>query len=174
MKSTRAQTDSGRETQEIAPPESAHLMDRLTFETALLYLRMRVAAREYLGQGELSAARRSVVKTLGDHGPQTVPQMARARAVSRQHIQHLVDELRAEGLVRSLPNPAHKRSNLIDLGQEGRRFLASMSRREEVLWGFLEAGIPEEHSHTALEVIHALRMKFESEAWKQVAEAACD
>jgi DNA-binding MarR family transcriptional regulator len=150
-------------------PADADLMDRLTFETALLFFRMRVAAKQYLGQGELSAGRRSLIKSLGAHGPQTVPQMAKLRSVSRQHIQTVVNGLREDGLVRSVENPAHQRSVLIELTPKGRRFLAEMESREVALGRFLAGGIPTEKLQTALEVVRTLRSKFESEEWDRLA-----
>jgi len=57
----------------------------------------------------LSAARRGVLRSLARLGPQTVPQMAGARPVSRQHIQTIVNALAADGLVETIDNPAHKR-----------------------------------------------------------------
>ena len=77
-------------------------LDTFTREVALLFFRMRQAATEYLGQGQHSSGRRSILKSLGELGPQTVPEMARARSVSRQHIQRIVDELKSDGLVRSI------------------------------------------------------------------------
>ncbi|UCC81968.1 MAG: MarR family transcriptional regulator [Gemmatimonadota bacterium] len=147
-------------------------MDRLTFEAALLFFRMRVAAKQFLGQGELSAGRRSLIKSLGAHGPQTVPQMARVRSVSRQHIQTLVNSLREDGLVHSVENPSHLRSVLIELTPKGRRFLAEMESREVVLRRFLARGIPAENLQVALEVVQALRGKFESEEWDRLAKRA--
>jgi hypothetical protein len=41
----------------------------------------------------MTAGKRGVLKGLDRLGPQTVPQMARARPVSRQHIQTLVNRL---------------------------------------------------------------------------------
>jgi DNA-binding MarR family transcriptional regulator len=150
----------------------ADLMDRLTFETALLFFRMRVAAKQFLGQGELSAGRRSLIKSLGAHGPQTVPQMAKVRSVSRQHIQTLVNSLREDGLVRPIENPAHQRSPLIELSAKGRRFLAEMESREIVLQRFLARGIPAENLQIALEVVQTLRSKFESDEWDRLAKRA--
>jgi DNA-binding MarR family transcriptional regulator len=150
----------------------ADVMDRLTFETALLFFRMRVAAKQFLGQGELSAGRRSLIKSLGAHGPHTVPQMAKLRSVSRQHIQTLVNSLRVDGLVRSVMNPSHQRSVLIELTPKGRQFLAEMESREVVLRRFLARGIPVEHLQIALEVVQTLRGKFESEEWDRLAKRA--
>lgn len=52
-------------------------------------------------------------------GPQTVPQLARARPVARQHIQKLADEMAEDGLVEFIDNPAHRRSRLLRMTSEG-------------------------------------------------------
>ena len=52
-------------------------------------------------------------------GPQTVPQLARARPVARQRIQRLADECAAAGLIEFVDNPAHRRSKLVRLTHEG-------------------------------------------------------
>jgi DNA-binding MarR family transcriptional regulator len=61
-----------------------------------------------------------VLHTLAMQGPQTVPQIARARPVSRQHIQTIANGLIAEGLIESVDNPAHRRSRLLSLTPLGR------------------------------------------------------
>lgn len=63
----------------------------------------------------------------------SVPQLARARPVSRQHIQALVNPLVAEGLVELGENPAHKRSKFVDLTDQGRQLAENMLRRESEL-----------------------------------------
>ncbi len=78
----------------------------------------------------ISAAMRAVLERLARGGPQTVPAMARTRNVSRQHIQKLVDTLGAAGLIDLEPNPAHKRSPLIVLSEEGRQLFARIEARE--------------------------------------------
>jgi len=57
------------------------------------------------------------LKTLS--GPQTVPAMERARLVTRQHIQTILNELLERKLVETQDNPAHKSSPLIMLSAEG-------------------------------------------------------
>ena len=52
-------------------------------------------------------------------GPRTVPQIARARGLTRQQIQKLVDDAKAEGLVQFRQNPDHKRSRIVALTQDG-------------------------------------------------------
>jgi DNA-binding MarR family transcriptional regulator len=81
----------------------------------------------------------SILRTLGRLGPQTVPDIARARALSRQNIQILVNRLEAQGYVAVTPNPAHKRSGLVELAERGRRLLAGVMERESAT---LEALVP--------------------------------
>jgi len=102
-------------------------------ETRLLFHRLKAAAAALHGQGESSAGRRGVLYDLARGGPQTVPQMARARPVSRQHIQALVNELAADGLVALADNPAHKRSHLVRLTPAGTALVDDMRRRETAL-----------------------------------------
>jgi DNA-binding MarR family transcriptional regulator len=52
-------------------------------------------------------------------GPLTVPQIAHMRPTSRQRMQRLADELAAEGLVRFVDNPRHRRSKLVQLTPRG-------------------------------------------------------
>ena len=60
-------------------------------------------------------------------GPQTVPTMARARNVSRQHVQKSVDGLAAGGLVSLRDNPAHRRSPIVELSDAGKALFAAIA-----------------------------------------------
>lgn len=106
-------------------------LSQLFDETVALFHHLRAAAETVHGEGELSAARRGVLRSLETHGPKTVPDLARMRPVSRQHIQTIVDALAADGLVELKNNPAHKRSSLVALTAAGRALLAEMREREE-------------------------------------------
>jgi DNA-binding MarR family transcriptional regulator len=143
-------------------------VDVLTYEIALLYFRMSIAAREHVGQGRHSAGRRSILRSLGNDGPQTVPSMARLRAVSRQHVQKLVNELKVDGMVRSGPHPQDGRTRLIHLTAEGRRFLANMEAREAVLFDWMAEGIPLEDLHAATKVVRLFRARLESDEWEDL------
>ena len=74
----------------------------------------------------------SILQTLGRLGPQTVPDIARTRALSRQNIQVLVNRLESQGYVAVTPNPAHKRSGLVELTEHGRRSLAAVMEYERL------------------------------------------
>lgn len=78
----------------------------------------------------ISASVRAVMSALAAEDGRTVPQLARERAVSRQHIQSVVNEMLAAGLVEATRNPAHRRSPRFVLTQEGRRRLRVIGERE--------------------------------------------
>jgi DNA-binding MarR family transcriptional regulator len=62
-----------------------------------------------------------------DAQPRTVPSVARRLGLARQSIQRVADELVAERLVRTLPNPDHQRSPLHELTEDGRDALARIN-----------------------------------------------
>ena len=59
------------------------------------------------------------MRSLALLGPLTVPQIAKMRPTSRQRMQRLADELAAEGLVKLIDNPKHRRSKLVQLTPKG-------------------------------------------------------
>ena len=83
------------------------------------------------------------LRSLKLDGPQTVPQLARARPVARQRIQRLADECAEAGLVVFVTNPAHKRSKLVELTASGEarcgEILAAIGDWSETLVGDLDA-----------------------------------
>ncbi len=70
-----------------------------------------------------------LLRSLAESGPQTVPALARARPVARQHIQRMANEMAAQGLVEFTANPAHKRSRLLSLTPEGASLYTALSAR---------------------------------------------
>src|SRR5262245_36784891 len=105
-------------------------LNSLVNETVLLFHRLRIVADQIHHRGEMTGPLRSILRGLDKLGEQTVPQMARARAVSRQHVQALVNQLVEERLVELISNPAHKRSPLARLTQLGKRTVDAMNRNE--------------------------------------------
>lgn len=146
-------------------------LDTFTIEVALLFFRMRLAATEYLGRGVHSSGHRSVLKSLDASGPQTVPHMARVRSVSRQHVQKLVDGLKADGLVAAIPNPAHRRSSLIALTRRGEGYLEEVGRRESDLWDYLGRGLTADEVAAATTLVRTLKERFESAEWVDLARS---
>lgn len=86
-------------------------------------------ARLY-GPGDLSLGKRGVLIHLFRGGPQTVPQVAQAKQVSRQYIQKVVNQLVQAGYVRFAENEAHKRSPLVQLSEQGWAYLIGRLEHE--------------------------------------------
>src|SRR5215831_18533082 len=124
-------------------PATGPAFEEVIDETTSLFHLLHAVAAQLHGGGELTAGRRGILRGLDRLGPQTVPQMARARPVSRQYIQMLVNELEAERLVELCDNPAHRRSRLVRLTAAGRDALAAMYRRETELYTALDLPVSE-------------------------------
>ena len=135
-------------------------------DTVALFHRLTAVAEEVHGQGGLSAARRGVLRSLDRLGPQTVPQMARARPVSRQLIQTLVNDLRHEGYVELTANPAHRRSSLVRLTRRGKTLVDAIGRRELRLLKKLAIPVSERELAGASSVLRTVREALESVRWK--------
>jgi DNA-binding MarR family transcriptional regulator len=100
---------------------------------------------------------RAALQILQRCGPQTVPQIARARFSSRQNIQILVNRLQQEGLVELVGNPEHKRSALVRLTSRGQAAIAQATAEETRLsTELLPEFSPTELSY-ATEVLNKLR-----------------
>lgn len=78
----------------------------------------------------ITAARRAVMEYLAEGGSATVPTIAEAKSVTRQHIQTNADELVAQGLAEWSDNPAHRRSRLLRLSAHGSKVFADIRREE--------------------------------------------
>ena len=146
-------------------------LESLIYEATALFHRAHAVAEQIHGQGRFTAGKRGVLRGLDLSGPQTVPQMARIRPVSRQYIQMLVNGLADEGHVEFNPNPAHKRSRLVRLTPQGKAFLEAMYRREAKLLAGIEIDIAEEDLHAAGAILRTVREVFESDQWKQKLKA---
>ena len=90
------------------------------------YNRLRHTTDQIHQDTELSAPKRTLMMDVRRDGAQTVPMLAATRYVSRQIIQTQVNELIEVGLMKTKPNPEHKRSSLIDLTLKGRRLVEQM------------------------------------------------
>ena len=88
------------------------------------------AVDEALRGTGLTTPLRAVLELLLDHGPMTVPQIAREFGVTRQSVQALVDAAGARGLVELSENPRHRRSRLVALTALGERTFTDLHRRE--------------------------------------------
>jgi len=146
--------------------------ESLIDETRLLFHRMKVAAEQLHDAEEITAGMRGVLFGLDRSGPQTVPQMARARPVSRQHIQMLVNPLVERRCVELIDNPAHRRSKLVRLTPRGRRLVDRMRKRESKVLGALGSGMSEKQLRSAAVVVRSLREKLDGDEWQRLVKRA--
>ncbi|MFG2494298.1 MarR family winged helix-turn-helix transcriptional regulator [Streptomyces caniferus] len=115
---------------------SEELTDRLTEVFDLvgpLYRRTQRKVEQDVSVEGVSVGVRAVLNLLREHGPMTVPQMGRAQELSRQFVQRMVNDATAHGLVESAPNPAHKRSSLIQLTEQGQFAITTVIDRERAV-----------------------------------------
>jgi len=121
-----------------------------------VYRRAQRKVEEDVTAAGLSVGVRAVLHMLLKHGPMTVPQMGRAQAISRQFVQRMVNEAAARGLVASAPNPAHKRSALIRLTDEGRAAITAVLDREHAILRRAGAGLTEDEITGCVRVLSRL------------------
>ena len=101
-------------------------------------------------------AERGVLEMLVRDGAQSVPAIARARLVSRQHIQTLVDALAKKRLAEFQPNPAHKTSPLVDVTIEGERAYTAAASHEAEILGAIATNLESTKLDPALDALRAL------------------
>ena len=104
--------------------------EQLFNEVRLLYQSLVQIGEEIHEGSNISMGMRAVLEYLDRNGAATVPHMARARRVTRQRIQTLVNSLLEVYQVKSISNPASKRSPLITLSKTGKRTIRDMRRLE--------------------------------------------
>jgi len=154
------------------PRGAATALQNLIEEVILTFRQLRAASAEIHGAGTPMPGQRGVLIDLARLGPQTVAEMAKARGVSRQHVQALVDGFRGRGLVELAENPAHKRSRLVGLTGKGRTLVKAMLARERAALAFLNRPIPAAQLRSATAVLRALRRRLHDHSWKSPKEGA--
>lgn len=131
----------------------------LIYEVRVLYQTLLQFGEQIHGESPISMGMRAVLEYLSRFGDATVPDMARARRVTRQRIQALVNDLSSLDLVTTRDNPASKRSPLIALTKAGARNLRDMRKREGE---WLEVDIPAARLRQAKQTLIDLREALES------------
>lgn len=128
------------------------------FDEVRLTMHRVVQVTEALHADEpVTLGMRAVMEFLLRNGDVTVPDIARRRHVTRQHIQSLVNPLLELGLVATRDNPAHQRSPLVTLTAEGRRRMRRMQRRERRAFGAMDIGASNDELEAAARTLRAVR-----------------
>lgn len=118
-----------------------HSVEALLDEVRMVFHRAAQVAEQLHAGEPVTLGMRAVLEFVARNGPTPVPQIARRRFVTRQHIQSLVSDLLAQGLVALEPNPAHRRSGLVTLTPGGRQLIERMLRREARFYAGMELDV---------------------------------
>ncbi|MGC9380567.1 MarR family winged helix-turn-helix transcriptional regulator [Streptomyces sp. MH13] len=121
-----------------------------------LYRRAQRSVEQGLTTDGLSVGVRAVLTLLHRNGPMTVPQMGRAQSISRQFVQRMVNDATDRRLVEGIPNPAHRRSSLIRLTDEGRAAITGILDREHLLLREVGGDLTDTDVATCLRVLGAM------------------
>jgi DNA-binding MarR family transcriptional regulator len=138
-------------------------------ETIALYHRMRWISEQVYGDEGRSTARRGILRGLVRYGAQTVPGLARARSVTRQHVQEVVDALLEHDLVALEPNPAHKRSPLVRATEQGEALVREMDEIDAGVLGAVSSAVSPRDMEQTARTLRTLRNAFEvqSSRWRR-------
>ncbi len=115
----------------------------------------------------IAMGQRAVLEDLLRNGPQTIPQMARKRPVTRQHILNLVNPLKKEELVEFRENPAHQRSFLVALTDPGKKLIETMIAKEDAMFSQLAEPLTLQEVKRTIETLKAIQHLFESRRFKE-------
>lgn len=138
--------------------QQTHLEELLN-EVRLLYQSMVQLGEEVHADSRISMGMRAVLEYLTREGDATVPHMARARRVTRQRMQTLVNALLDLSLVEKRENPESRRSYLITPTAAGRETMRQMRRREGRIF---RTQVTAERLNAAVEVLRDVRRSLES------------
>lgn len=126
---------------------------------AQAFFRMRAAGRGIGAVSPWGAGLWGMLRSLKLDGPQTVPQIARARPVARQRIQKLANEMAADGVVEFVDNPAHRRSKLVRLTPKGEALYEDLTARVAAICETLAADLDADDLRTTARTLGAIRDK---------------
>ncbi|MER0479632.1 MarR family transcriptional regulator [Streptomyces sp. Edi2] len=120
---------------------------------------VRAVEHELAGTG-MTAGEHALLDALRTEGPRTVPQLARGMGLDRQPVQRWVNHALELGLVVTAPNPAHRRSSLIRLTDEGTEAIRDVRESEAAALRQRLADLSAEDVRTALHVLDRLGEEF--------------
>ena len=144
------------------------------WRTRRLFQRLGTEFQPVPGGDPLTGAQRAVLEFLDRGGPQTVPDIARQRSVSRQHIQVGVNALAEAGWVEDRTNPAHRRSPLIAITDRGRERLRAAQAVEAQIAAAIEQHFATDELVAAAAVLGELETFFDSQAWRDIRQEFID
>ena len=108
---------------------------------------------------DLTGSTRAIFEHLDEYGSSTVPQIAQHKAVARQSIQALADQLYGLGHINYIPNPKHKRSQLVEITQLGKSVYAKVRQRDLALLQEIAQATGKEETQITQRTLQTLNSK---------------
>ncbi len=113
-------------------------------------------SEQNLKEWQLTAPQRRVLQFLHPHNKLSVPEIAAAYHVSRQHIQVTVNTLKRKGFLIATDNEKHQRSPKIMLTAKGRTIFSQMIMQEQKRAKMLFKNVTEEKIEETEQVLNSL------------------
>jgi DNA-binding MarR family transcriptional regulator len=134
----------------------AEAVAELMLEVAQFFFRIRAVGQKTGLITSWGGGAFGFMRSLAVLGPLTVPQIAQMRPTSRQRMQRLADELAAEGLVKFIDNPRHRRSKLVRLTSEGEARYREFNARFLSIASTMGVALSETDLRKTIEIIRQL------------------
>jgi DNA-binding MarR family transcriptional regulator len=134
----------------------AEAVAELMLEVAQFFFRIRAIGQKTGLITSWGGGAFGFIRSLALLGPLTVPQIAQMRPTSRQRMQRLADELAAEGLVKFIDNPKHRRSKLVRLTPKGDARYRELNARFLAIASTMGANLSEANIRKTTEIVRHL------------------
>lgn len=140
-------------------PSETQSLTRLIREVRTCFNQLKHIAELTTEGLDINPSMRAVLEGLNHPEPRTVPDLAKEKGVSRQHVQTVMNALLEKNYVEPEDNPNHKRSVLYRLTPSGRETFEKIQRRETAPMTALAAALPEQDIEAGITTL--LRMNKE-------------
>lgn len=137
-------------------------LNKVIAEARSLLRGLETLSEAMLKEEGLTPLERTILLDVRKHRQATVPDLARARGFSRQHVQATVNPLVKRGLLGFRPNPAHKRSKFVVLAEAGEVIIRRVMIREGGILKHLAPGLDAADTTTAGEILAELGRRVEN------------
>ena len=157
MASTRHRT--GAAPRLVARPivdSKAEAVAQLMLEVAQCFFKIRALGQKAGLITSWGGGAFGFMRSLALLGPLTVPQIAQMRPTSRQRMQRLADELAAEGLVKFIDNPKHRRSKRVQLTPKGDARYRELNARLLAIASTMGVALSEPDIRKTIEIVRHL------------------
>jgi len=134
----------------------AEAIAELMLEVAQCFFRVRALGQKTGLITSWGGGAFGFMRSLALLGPLTVPQIALMRPTSRQRMQRLADELAAEGFVKFVDNPKHRRSKLVRLTPRGDARYRELNARFLAIASTLGTALGEAEIRRTIEIVRRL------------------